>query len=164
MLRTLPVGRAQRAGLGFHQKLLDGDWIVNRLIALVMLVALSGCVSIARVDSGTRTLGTRLEVSIEGPWNHVSAPNSGPAETWTMDGLPIDQLLFYAGHKEGVSVHAPGPDAAVKRLEFRAAMQPDLGRGLGEERSEGGIVIRRHTALRAARAQVRREADVGDAL
>jgi hypothetical protein len=89
------------------------------------MAALSGCVSIARVDSGTRTLGARMEVSIDGAWNHVSAPNSGPAETWTMDGLPIDQLLLYSGLKDGESVHARDANSQTRRLEFRATMQPD---------------------------------------
>ena len=99
----------------------------NILVALVLLV-LSGCVSVAKIESGDRKVGERMTVSIDGAWNHITAPGMGPAETWTMEGLPIDQLLLYSGLKDDQAIHAApggGTDAQRKSFNFRSGMQPD---------------------------------------
>lgn len=93
------------------------------LIALVFPV-LAGCASVAKVDSGPKSLGERMSVSLDGAWNHVSAPGMGPAQVWTMEGLPIDQLLVYSGIKDGEAIHASG-GGPRKDFAFRAGMQPD---------------------------------------
>ena len=98
----------------------------NILVALVLL-ALSGCVSnIAKIESGDRKVGERMTVSIDGAWNQM--PFSAPAELWTMEGLPIDQLRLYSGLKDGQAIHATpfgGTDAQRKSFNFRSGMQPD---------------------------------------
>ena len=50
---------------------------------------------------------------------------AGPPKRGRWEGLPIDQLLLYSGLKDGESVHAPDSNDQAKRLDFRAAMQPD---------------------------------------
>jgi len=103
-------------------------WIVVALLGM-----LAGCVSVAKVEKGDRALGERMTVVIDGPWNHISAPGMGPAETWTMEGLPVDQLLLYSGLKDGEAIHAQGqggPNAKV--FSFRSGMQPDEIVGLFE--------------------------------
>ena len=95
----------------------------NILIAIVLL-ALSGCVSVAKIESGDKKVGERMTVSIDGAWNHVNAPGMGPGETWTMEGLPIDQLLLYSGLKDGQAIHATSGGSA-KSYVFRSGMQPD---------------------------------------
>jgi hypothetical protein len=50
----------------------------------------------------------------------------GPAEVWTMEGLPVDQLLVYAGLKNEELVQRRGPaGSARKNFAFRSSMQPD---------------------------------------
>lgn len=102
----------------------------NILVAIVLL-ALSGCVSVAKIESGDKKVGERMTVSIDGAWNHVNAPGMGPGETWTMEGLPIDQLLLYSGLKDSEAIHATSGGSA-KRYVFRSGMQPDEIAGLFE--------------------------------
>ncbi len=94
--------------------------------AILLVFALSGCISVAKIETGERTVGERLFVNIEGAWNHLNAPGMGPAQVWTMEGTPVDQLLLYSGIKDGQLIHADSGNAAKqKNFAFRSAMQPD---------------------------------------
>lgn len=94
---------------------------------LVFLAALSGCASVSKVDTGDHIVGDRLVLHLDGAWNHVNAPGLGPAQTWTMEGLPVDQLLVYSGVKDGQVVHPEtgGGSGARKSFAFRSSMQPE---------------------------------------
>lgn len=99
---------------------------MKALFIAIALLALTGCVSVARVETGDRTVGDRMAVTLTGAWNHVTAPNLGPAQVWTMEGLPVDQLLLYSGLKDGEAIHATGgTDRSKKTFVFRSKMQPD---------------------------------------
>lgn len=99
---------------------------MKKLSLLCTLLLLSGCVSVAKIETGERTVGERLNINIDGAWNHISAPGMGPAEVWTMEGTPVDQLLLYPGIKDGQAIHAETTGAGKqKSFEFRARMQPD---------------------------------------
>lgn len=98
---------------------------MKRLIVACCALTLAGCVAMAKVETGDRTVGERLTVKIEGAWNHLQAPGLGPAQTWTMEGLPVDRLLLYSDLKDGELVHAPGGGGKSKDFAFRAKMQPD---------------------------------------
>ena len=99
---------------------------MKRVAVTIVALSLSGCVSVAKVESGDRAVGERLAVSLSGSWNQVNAPGLGPAQTWTMEGLPIDQLLLYSGIKDGEAIHAADHGAENKKtFEFRSRMQPD---------------------------------------
>ncbi len=93
----------------------------------LLLLGLSGCVAVAKVETGDRAIGDRMTVKLDGAWNHVNAPGMGPAETWTMEGLPVDQLLLYSGVKDGQAIHAEqgGGGTSRKSFSFRSTMQPD---------------------------------------
>ena len=95
----------------------------------VFAFTLAGCASVAKVESGDRAIGDRLMVTLDGPWNQLHAPGLGPAQTWTMEGLPVDQLLLYSGIKNGQAIHPEraGPAGADKPkvFAFRSTMQPD---------------------------------------
>lgn len=95
------------------------------LAILAMAIALSGCVSVAKVETGQRSVGDRMTVKLEGAWNHISAPGMGPAEFWTMEGLPVDQLALYSGIRDGQAMHAEQGGSRVKTFSFRSSMQPD---------------------------------------
>jgi len=100
---------------------------MRHLTIVLLLLGLSGCVAVAKVETGDRTIGDRMTIKLEGAWNHVNAPGMGPAETWTMEGLPVDQLLLYSGIKDGQAVHAEqtGGGMGRKSFSFRYTMQPD---------------------------------------
>lgn len=98
---------------------------MRRLIIVVCLLTLAGCAGITKVEKGDREIGDRLTIKLEGSWNHLKAPGLGPAQNWTMEGLPIDQLLIYSGIKDGELIHASGSRGKQKDFAFRSSMQPD---------------------------------------
>ena len=105
---------------------------MKKLLALGLSLVLAGCASVARVDSGDRAVGERLVLHLDGAWNQIDAPGIGPAQVWTMEGLPIDQLLVYSGIKDGEAINASGRSVASnsgspsrKAFNFRSTMQPD---------------------------------------
>lgn len=94
------------------------------LLTAILLAFLAGCASVSKVDTGEQAIGERMLVTLDGAWNHVSAPGMGPAQVWTMEGLPVDQLLVYSGIKNEELVHAAG-GGNQKNFAFRSSMQPD---------------------------------------
>jgi hypothetical protein len=98
---------------------------MKRLVCAVALLALAGCASVSKIESGDQDLGERLVVHLDGAWNQVSAPSMGPARIWTMEGLPIDRLMIYSGLKDGEAVHAETGGSGSKTFRFRSTMQPD---------------------------------------
>lgn len=98
---------------------------MKKLLAVMMALLLTGCVSVAKVETGERVVGERMQVSIEGAWNHISYPGSGPAEIWTMEGTAVDQLLLFSGIKDGQAIHSTVGGGDKKNFEFRSTMQPD---------------------------------------
>jgi hypothetical protein len=58
----------------------------------------------------------------------VNLPGLAPAEVWTMEGLPVDRLLFFPGLKDGESIESQRDTAGAqgrKSFVFRSAMQAD---------------------------------------
>ena len=99
---------------------------MKRLACVFLLSVLAGCAAVAKVEKGDRAVGARMVVVIEGPWNHITAPAIGPAETWTMEGLPVDQLLLYSGLKDGEAIHSTShANPKAKQFKFRTTMEPD---------------------------------------
>ncbi len=101
---------------------------MKRLVVVLALLSLSGCVSVQKMEAGNQKLGERLSVTLEGAWNHLNAPGLGPAQVWTMEGTPVDQLLFYTGLPDDELIHAMGPrqgDSEPKAFRFRASMSAD---------------------------------------
>ncbi len=89
------------------------------IVLLLGLCVLAGCTAttISRIDSGQHRLGERLTVNVDGPWNHLRGLDTGSSQTWTMDGLPVDQLQILHGIKDGQAIYAEGA--------FRSTMRPD---------------------------------------
>lgn len=94
-------------------------------LAAAALCLAAACATVEKMETGERSVGERLAFTLEGPWNRVNAPGMGPAQVWTMEGLPIDQLLVYAGIKNEGLVHATGGGSSAKNFAFRSGMQPD---------------------------------------
>lgn len=105
---------------------------MKKLLLLPLLCSLAACVSAVKVESGERAVGERLVFNIDGAWNQINAPGIGPAQVWTMEGLPVDQLRVYSGIKDGEAINASGAnvagdsgDSTRKGFIFRSNMQPD---------------------------------------
>ncbi|MCW5574818.1 MAG: hypothetical protein KIT13_01870 [Burkholderiales bacterium] len=98
---------------------------MKRIVLLCAVLVLSGCVSIAKIETGQHAVGDRLTVNIEGAWNHINAPGMGPAQVWTMEGMAVDQLLLYSGIRDGQAVHSGGGNDNQKSMTYRSNMQPD---------------------------------------
>lgn len=97
-----------------------------QLILLAMLSVLAACATVKKVDSGAHTVGDRLSVSIDGPWNHLDFPGTKPAQVWTMEGLAVDEFLIYAGIKDGQVMHPENASSSKKQnFIFRSSMQPE---------------------------------------
>ena len=95
-----------------------------RILASIILLSLLGACAVAtKINSGDVAVGDRLQLKVDGAWNQVTAPALDPAQAWTMEGLPIDQLLIWSGVKDGEAIHPSG--ASGKTFNFRAGMQPD---------------------------------------
>ena len=106
---------------------------MKRYLAALLLILLTGCVSVTKVETGERAVGERLALDLKGPWNHVSLPNTGPAQTWTMEGLPVDQLLVYSGLKNDEAIHGTMVgETSTKTFVFKSGMRPDEIAGLFE--------------------------------
>jgi hypothetical protein len=98
------------------------------LAPLIVVLGLAGCATttrVSKVESGQQLVGERLEVKVEGPWNHINTPLLAPAQAWTMEGFPIDQLLIYSGVKDGEAIHPIASGTGGKTFNFRSNMQPD---------------------------------------
>ncbi|MFZ6643225.1 hypothetical protein ACO0LL_26125 [Undibacterium sp. TC4M20W] len=98
----------------------------KKLSVLGLVLALSACVTTTKVESGTRLIGDKLNLTLEGAWNQVSASGmNGPhRDTWTMEGLPVDKLLVYSGLRDGEPVHPPEESNKDKKVfAFKPGMQ-----------------------------------------
>jgi hypothetical protein len=92
------------------------------IAAAVLVLLLAACASATKMH-GEQALGSRLVVNPEGPWNRIDLAIFGPAEVWTMEGIPVDQLLVYPGIRNEQVVHGTGGPG--KTFAFRSTMQPE---------------------------------------
>jgi hypothetical protein len=97
---------------------------MKKYLLLPFALWLAGCVTpVMTMQSGEQPVGERLVVTLDGSWNRVKS--TGPAEHWTMEGMPIDDLLVYSGLKDGEAIHAVSSSSSSKPFVFRSSMQPD---------------------------------------
>jgi hypothetical protein len=98
---------------------------MKNILAPLLVILLAGCApAMVKVDSGSKTMGERMTLTLEGAWNQIDARGLGPAQTWTMEGLPVDQLLIYTGIKNDQAIHGESK-SGTKSFKFRSGMQPD---------------------------------------
>ena len=82
-----------------------------RLVGLLLVLLLAACASIEKAD-GEQLVASRLRVQLSESWNKLPGVDGQPFQSWTQEGMPIDQLRFWAGLK---------PDQALIRAVSRAA-------------------------------------------
>lgn len=97
---------------------------MKKLFILLLFACLNACVSVSEVHKGENKVGERFTLSIEGPWNQINAPNMGPAQIWTMEGIPLDELKIYTALKDGEAINAPGHSKNAKDFKFHSKMEP----------------------------------------
>ncbi len=99
---------------------------MKRTLWILAALMLGACASVDKVEKGNRMLGERMHVEIDGPWNHLNLPNSGPAQIWTMEGITVDELLLYSGLKDGQVIHGYSQNIPnAKSFHFKSSMRPD---------------------------------------
>lgn len=96
---------------------------MKKFLLTALLLTLSGCVSVVKMESGARPIGSRMVIHLDSAWNHVNAPALGPAQLWTMEGLPVDRMIIYTEIKDGQAIHESS--SKQKEFKFRSGMQPD---------------------------------------
>lgn len=95
-------------------------WL-HLLVPLLALLLAACATPVTRVDSGTHLVGARMQFDIDGAWNHLDFVAAKPAQTWTMEGVFVDQLLVYADVKDGDLMHPRGSDRE-RNYVFHSAM------------------------------------------
>ena len=96
-----------------------------RVLFVVLLVAALGASAPMpnKVDTGSKTVGERMVLKPDSAWNEL--PGGEPAHVWTMEGVPIDQLIIYSGIKDGEAINPVASSSKDKRFRFRSTMQAD---------------------------------------
>ncbi|MDO8933481.1 MAG: hypothetical protein Q7U97_13890 [Rhodocyclaceae bacterium] len=99
---------------------------MKKLLPLALLLLITACASVKKVESGAHTVGDRLSVTLDGSWNHLDFPGIKPAQVWTMEGVTIDEFLIYAGIRDGQAMHPENASSSKQRnFVFRSAMQTE---------------------------------------
>ena len=94
------------------------------LCGLAMALLLAGCANVTLVNTGEQPIGEHLLVKPDNVWNEVSLISTETVKTWTIDGLPLDQLVIYSGIKDGERLN-PRASGETKPVVFRANMRTD---------------------------------------
>jgi len=101
-----------------------------RMVTVLAILTLSGCVQMVKVESGQVTIRDTLTVTLDSARNRFEAPGvylhvaSGAHEIWTADGVPLDVIAFFVGVGEGQTLGEPLPQREKKLPSFRATMSP----------------------------------------
>lgn len=92
-----------------------------RLLALAIAALLAGCAAPAQLDRGPVTIQERLVVDSTG-WNRFVDQAASGTEFWTIDGIALDRLRFFAGIAAGEPLAPPLGKRPARA--FDAAMSP----------------------------------------
>jgi hypothetical protein len=96
---------------------------MKRYLALPLLLWLTACVTPAvTMQSGEQPVGDRLVILLDGSWNRIRT--NGPAQQWTLDGMPLDDLFVYSGIKDGEAIHAV-TSSSTQPFLFHSTMRSD---------------------------------------
>ena len=92
----------------------------------ILVLLLSACASVKKIESGDHLVGERMSLKIEGLWNHLDYPWDQPAQVWTMEGFTIDVLFIYSGIKNEERMHPANSSNVYKKdFVFRSSMQTE---------------------------------------
>jgi glutamine cyclotransferase len=94
----------------------------NAIAILALLLA--SCTVFSIVEPGQVTVKDRMTVTVPKPWNRYGSLTSSLSEMWTADGLPLDNLWFYAGVPDGETLRRTHASSDKRLPKFQAAMTP----------------------------------------
>lgn len=104
---------------------------MKKLLSVVALAAaLAACTTITKVE-GDQVVRERMAVKLTSAWNKVAPPGSRqPFDTWTQEGIFLDELRLWAALKPGEPIVVPPPARSdlekQKRVPtFTAGMSAD---------------------------------------
>lgn len=93
-----------------------------KLLLASVTFLMASCTLVSQLDPGQQAIGNRLTLSIDGGWNRFGYYYFDPAQVWTREGLPIDQLLVYPGITNGRAMHPVTDPEARNVVTFDANM------------------------------------------
>lgn len=102
------------------------------LVVLVLAGALAACAAYTRVEPGRVDIKGTLTVQAGTAWSKVNRATrdsvlfaeSGEDETWTIDGEPLESLVFFAGIRDGQPLMVL-PSEKGSLAPFNAKMSPN---------------------------------------
>jgi uncharacterized protein YceK len=103
-----------------------GDLVKKLLLSLAVVVLVQGCAVVSKVEPGTATVGERMTVPADTAWNQLGAQHSGSAASaavWTQEGLPIDQVVYFVGVKDGATLGQAQTSKEQRPIVFKSSMQ-----------------------------------------
>lgn len=99
---------------------------MKKLLLITILSLLAGCATVKKVESGNNKVGERMDITIDGAWNHLDFPGIKPAQVWTMEGVTIDEFLIYSGIKDGQVMHPESSGSSKQQnFVFHSTMQTE---------------------------------------
>ncbi len=90
-------------------------------IALALALVLAACAPFAMIEAKRQTIGDSYSVLPTGAWNKAGFDKF---ETWTVDGLALQLLRFYAGIKDGDAIFVLRGRKDDQQPKFRVRMTP----------------------------------------
>lgn len=104
---------------------------MKKILIVLLAVLMAGCASVVKVE-GDQVVNGRLSVRLTDAWNKLSLPGARqPYETWTQEGLWVDQLRFWAGVRSGEALMQLPPGSA--QADQKAPRVPTFQAGMGAD-------------------------------
>jgi hypothetical protein len=104
---------------------------MKKLLAIASALLLVACAGVVKIE-GDQVINGRMAVKVPQAWNRIEIPGAKqPFESWTQEGMSLDQLRFWAGIKPGTVMVSPisRPNAigekAPRTPTYTAGMTPD---------------------------------------
>ena len=108
--------------------------MIPRLLSLCLVLLLCACASTVRID-GEQTIHNQMRVTVSQAWNKVQLPGGEqPYESWTQEGLRLDELRLWGGMGSGTALIKPLPKAPGAVAPPRV---PTFVKGMSDEQLIG---------------------------
>lgn len=96
--------------------------MTRKLLCAGLMFLLAGCAGVTAVPAGkTVSLGDGVSVTPATEWSQITL---GSARVWTVNGLGLDEVLFYTGIQNGKPLYAVAGKTA-QLGSFSATMSPN---------------------------------------
>jgi len=123
---------------------------MKTLATLLLAFSLAACSIMTRIE-GDEVVNDKLVVHVSDAWNRINDPWEGESyDTWTQEGLPLDQLRIWGAVKPGQALmnkpqfYSRGADSKEPRVPtFKAGLSAEKLVSLFEElyANEGAVTV-----------------------